>query len=100
MQPALRTPTIESWSLKVEQQISSNTSVSVGYVGSHGYHELLSVDANLPAATICPAAPCPATYPAGIKVSDDELAAVNITRHEFHGEWNYTISSKQRPLQR
>jgi hypothetical protein len=28
------------------------------------------------------------TYPAGIKVTDDELAAVNITRHEFHGEWN------------
>jgi len=27
----------------------------------------------------------PKTYPAGIKVSDDELAAVNITRHEFHG---------------
>src|SRR3984893_2930101 len=42
----------------------------------------------------------PAPSPAGIKVSDDELAAVNITRHEFHGEWNYTISPKQRPLQR
>jgi hypothetical protein len=38
----------------------------------------------------------PMTYPAGIKVSDDELAAVNITRHEFHGEWNYTISPKAR----
>ena len=54
VQPDLRTPTIESWSLKVEQQISTNTSFSVGYVGSHGYHELLSLDANLPAATICP----------------------------------------------
>ena len=42
----------------------------------------------------------PTTYPAGIKVSDDELAAVNITRHEFHGEWNYTISPKPRALQR
>ena len=42
----------------------------------------------------------PMTYPAGIKVSDDELAAVNITRHEFHGEWNYTISPKARALQR
>jgi hypothetical protein len=65
VQPDLRTPTVESWSLKVEQQISSNTSVAVGYVGSHGYHELLSVDANLPTPTICPALPCPATYPAG-----------------------------------
>lgn len=65
VQPDLRTPTINSWSLKVEQQISPNTSFSVGYVGSHGYHELLSADANLPASTICPASPCPASYPAG-----------------------------------
>ena len=32
----------------------------------------------------------PNTYPAGIKVSDAELEAVNLTRHDFHGEWNYT----------
>jgi hypothetical protein len=30
-------------------------------------------------------------YPAGIKVSDAEIAAVNLIRHDFHGEWNYTI---------
>ena len=30
-------------------------------------------------------------YPAGIKVSAAELAAVKIERDEFHGEWNYTI---------
>jgi len=33
-------------------------------------------------------------YPAGIKVSDEELAGVNIKRSKFHGEWNYTISPK------
>ena len=65
VQPDLRTPTVASWSLKVEREIFSNTSLSVGYVGSHGYHGLLSVDANLPAATICPASPCPAGYPTG-----------------------------------
>ena len=32
------------------------------------------------------------SYPTGIKVSDEELAAVNIKRDAFHGEWNYTIS--------
>ena len=31
-------------------------------------------------------------YPLGVKVSDNELAAVPIRRHEFHGEWNYTIA--------
>ena len=30
-------------------------------------------------------------YPLGVKVSDQELAAVPLARHEFHGEWNYTI---------
>jgi hypothetical protein len=65
VQPDLRTPTVESWSLKMERQISPSTSLSVGYAGSHGYHELLSLDANLPTPTICPASPCPAGYPAG-----------------------------------
>ena len=30
-------------------------------------------------------------YPLGVKVRDQELAAVPLGRHEFHGEWNYTI---------
>lgn len=33
----------------------------------------------------------PAEYPGGVKVSDAALAAVNLARHEFHGDWNYTI---------
>jgi hypothetical protein len=65
VQPDLRTPTVESWSLKVEQELSTNTSLAVSYIGSHGYHELLSADANLPTPTICPASPCPAGYPDG-----------------------------------
>jgi transposase len=31
------------------------------------------------------------TYPAGIKISDRELAAVNIFLDKFHGDWNYEI---------
>src|SRR5919109_538761 len=65
VQPDLKTPTVESWSLKIEQQLSPSSSVGISYIGSHGYHELLSVDANLPIPTICPASPCPAGYPAG-----------------------------------
>jgi len=33
-------------------------------------------------------------YPTGIKVSDEEMAALNITRNQFHGEWNYTIAPR------
>jgi transposase len=42
----------------------------------------------------------PNLYPAGIKVTDAELAAVNLSRHEFHGEWNYTIAPKALTLER
>ena len=27
-------------------------------------------------------------YPLGVKVSDEELAAVPLARHAFHGKWN------------
>jgi len=31
------------------------------------------------------------TYPAGRKVTDAELASVNLERDDFHGEWNYRV---------
>ena len=30
-------------------------------------------------------------YATGIKVNDDEMGSLLITKHDFHGEWNYTI---------
>ena len=41
----------------------------------------------------------PNTYPAGIKVPNAELQAVDLIRHDFHGEWNYTISPKALALE-
>jgi hypothetical protein len=34
-------------------------------------------------------------YPTGIRVSDDEIAALPITRHRFHGDWNYTLHPRR-----
>jgi hypothetical protein len=40
-------------------------------------------------------------YPKGVKVSDAQIAAVNLSRHPFHGDWNYTISpSRKNPRQK
>src|SRR6266704_4126503 len=64
VQPDMKTPTLISYSLRVQQQLSPNTSLTVGYVGSHGYHQLIGIDANEPFPVICPASPCAATYPA------------------------------------
>jgi hypothetical protein len=36
----------------------------------------------------------PNLYTKGIKISDTELAAVPLTPHEWHGEWNYTINAQ------
>jgi hypothetical protein len=30
-------------------------------------------------------------YPLGIKVTDDQMATLNLQRADFHGDWNYTI---------
>ena len=63
VQPDMKTATLISWSFRVQQEVTPNTSLSVAYVGSHGYHEIIGADGNEPFPTICPAAPCPATYP-------------------------------------
>jgi len=65
VQANLRTPAVESYTFRIEQYLSASTTLSVGYIGSHGYHEILSIDANVPVPTICPASPCPASYLAG-----------------------------------
>jgi hypothetical protein len=31
------------------------------------------------------------SYPLGVRISDRELAAVPLRRHDWHGEWNYTV---------
>jgi hypothetical protein len=36
----------------------------------------------------------PGSYPTGIKVTDAELAALNLKRAKFHGDWNYTLRPK------
>ncbi len=94
IQPDAYTPTVISYTFTIDQQISTNTSLSVGYRGSHGYHEMLSVDANEPFPTICPAASCPANlaagtvyYPNGAPLANPKLA--NTTTWFSNGDSSY-----------
>jgi hypothetical protein len=57
--------------LKIEQQMAPQTTLGVGYVGSHGYHEMLSVDANEPVPQLVNGAPF---YPAGAAFANPNLA--------------------------
>ncbi|HUZ60415.1 MAG TPA: ISAzo13 family transposase, partial [Hanamia sp.] len=33
-------------------------------------------------------------YEKGIKISDEEMKKLEMKKHKFHGEWNYTIKPK------
>jgi hypothetical protein len=53
VQPDAKTPTVVEWNFSVQQQLDRNTALRVAYVGSHGYHGLLSIDPNTIPAQIC-----------------------------------------------
>jgi hypothetical protein len=60
VQPNAQTPTVQEWRLTVEQQLSRDSVLRVSYIGSHGYHGLVSVDPNDIPAQICQSATCTA----------------------------------------
>jgi hypothetical protein len=33
----------------------------------------------------------PGSYPDGVKVNDAQMDALPLTRHDWHGDWNYTL---------
>jgi hypothetical protein len=39
----------------------------------------------------------PSVYPKGVVVTDEQMASLNMTRANFHGEWNYTIKPRSKP---
>jgi hypothetical protein len=53
VQANAQTPAVEEWNFAVEQQLNHDTALRVAYVGSHGYHGLLSIDPNSIPAEIC-----------------------------------------------
>jgi Carboxypeptidase regulatory-like domain len=77
VQPSLLTPIVEAYSIGIEQALTANTVLRVGYVGSHGYHEIVSIDANVPTLVTCPAASCPAGLPTGTLYTPPGAALAN-----------------------
>jgi hypothetical protein len=72
VQPDIATPAVLTWSLRIEQQIAPETSFTVGYVGSHSYHQILSEDINEPVPTNLPDGTV--FYPAGSANANPALA--------------------------
>ncbi len=58
VQADAKTPTVQEWNFTIEQRVPGDMVLRVGYVGSFGYHGLLSVDPNSIPAQICSSATC------------------------------------------
>jgi hypothetical protein len=53
VQSDAKTPAVQEWNFRIEQQITNNMALRIAYVGSFGYHGLVSIDPNTVAAQIC-----------------------------------------------
>jgi len=111
VQTNLKTPTVEEWTLRIEQGITANTLFSIAYVGEHGFHLPDTVDVNTvpskPNANGTIGAPFPSTivrannaisntrYTLSNATSSYSALQVSLTRRlskglQFRG--NYTFS--------
>ena len=36
----MRVPTLDAWNMMIQQQLSSSASLQIGYIGSHGIHNM------------------------------------------------------------
>jgi len=51
--PNLKTPTIQEWTLTVQRQLTNNMMLEVGYVGSESYHTNTTMNANSAPPVVC-----------------------------------------------
>jgi hypothetical protein len=79
LDPVYDLPTVQSWSLNVQRALSSNTILSVAYVGTHGTHLEYGNNINQPLPTMGydfdPRIACTPTtpYPCATRVSTDHV---------------------------
>lgn len=75
IQPDAYTPTSLEYSVNVERKLATNTSIIIGYIGYHGYHQILSEDVNEPVPVSCPSVNCPGGvyYPANSPNANPKL---------------------------
>ena len=53
VQANAKTPTVQEWHFAIEQQLNQSMALRAAYVGSFGYHGLISIDPNTIAAQVC-----------------------------------------------
>ncbi|PYS25369.1 MAG: hypothetical protein DMG11_22975 [Acidobacteria bacterium] len=53
LDPVMKTPTLQQWSLTVERGITPNLMLQVSYVGSQAYHVVTAVNLNMARPQVC-----------------------------------------------
>ena len=46
--PNFRNPMVHKWNFTIQQELGWNTALEVGYIGSHGAHQVINWDSNAP----------------------------------------------------
>jgi hypothetical protein len=85
-------PGTSKWN-KIEHKMFSFISINWRGRPLTDYQTILELIAHTTTETGLTVSACldDGVYPTGVKVTDDELAAVPLVPLEFHGEWNYAI---------
>ena len=102
--PQMSTPTLLSYNLKIDQSLGTNTIFSIGYAGTHTYHNIEQWDINTAFPVVCGAATqrypvsavtCPAAvrsgslyYPAGSPRRNPLLATSKVFNSTSNGLYN------------
>ena len=106
--PNLKSPAVFQYSLRVDQSVTANTLLSVGYVGERGYHLLSPTDVNTAIPTMINGAPyfapkspranpnlSNARYTVSVARSNYNALQMDLTHRYSHGlqfRLNYTFS--------
>jgi hypothetical protein len=106
--PDLKMPAVFQYSLRVDQSVTANTLLSVGYVGERGYHLLAPSDVNTAIPTMvnnqpyfAPKSPranpnlSNARYQVSVAASNYNALQIDLTHRYSHGlqfRLNYTFS--------
>ncbi len=94
IQPNAKTQTVQEWNFTVEQQLERNTAVRLSYVGSFGYHGLLSIDPNTIAGQVCSnPAGCQA---GGVTAGGNPVAAASQS-HVPQGAYYIPVGTRPNP---
>jgi hypothetical protein len=98
VQPDLKMPTVEEWTLKIEQGITPNMLFSVAYVGEHGFHLPDTVDMNTVTPTATANGSIGAPFPAVLVRANNSIANTRYTLSNANSSYNALQVSMTRRL--